>query len=233
MHHEFTWLEWLFEGVTPKNIHVYSALIVAFFLIGAALLYKRSLKSAEAELVPSPRLSLKNLFQVTVENVLSLMEGIIGPDARRYFPLMGGLFIYIFVNNMLGSIPGFSSATTNVNTNLACALTVFVYYNYLGIRKQGEVNYFKHFMGPVWWIAPLLLAIELISHIVRPVTLSIRLFANLTGDHIVLGIFSDLVPLILPIVFMAFGIFISFIQAFVFVLLSSVYIGLAVAHEEH
>ena len=218
MHHEFTWLEWLFEGVTPKNIHVYSALIVAFFLIGAALLYKRSLKSAEAELVPSPRLSLKNLFQVTVENVLSLMEGII---------------IYIFVNNMLGSTPGFSSATTNVNTNLACALTVFVYYNYLGIRKQGVVNYFKHFMGPVWWIAPLLLAIELISHIVRPVTLSIRLFANLTGDHIVLGIFSDLVPLILPIVFMAFGIFISFIQAFVFVLLSSVYIGLAVAHEEH
>ncbi len=228
------------DKVTPHNGHVFSGLLVAVILIVCAVIYKKSLLTPEQELVPSSKFSLKNLFQVTIEGVLGLMEGVIGPEAKYYFPLIGTLFIYIFVNNLLGAIPGFQPATGNVNTNAACAITVFVYYNYLGFKKQGLKKYLKHFasVGQLPWfmaifVVPLVFSIELISHCVRPLTLSIRLFGNLTGDHIVLGIFSDLVPLVVPVVFMAFGIFVSFIQAFVFSLLSTVYIGLAVAHEEH
>lgn len=230
--HEFTWFGWISDSVTHYNSHIFSGLLVAFFLILCAFLYRRSMKSIEEEIVPSDKFSLKNIMQVTVEGVLSLMQGVIGPDARLYFPLIGALFIYIFFNNLLGIIPGFLPATENVNTNFACSITVFVYYNYVGIRKHG-LSYFKHFMGPIWWLVWLMLPIELISHAVRPLSLSIRLFGNITGDHVVIGIFSELTPLIVPVLFLALGIFISFIQAFVFSLLSTVYIGLAVAHEEH
>ena len=194
----------------------------------------------EEELVPTDKLSLKNIFQVAVENLLGLMEGIIGPDAKLYFPLIGSLFIYIFINNLMGIIPGFLPATENVNTNFAMSITVFLYYNYVGIKKQGLMNYIKHFFGPtkglpvaMMWLPVLIFAIEIVSHVVRPASLAVRLFGNITGDHVVLGIFSELVPLIVPIIFFALGIFVSFIQAFVFSLLSTVYIGLAVAHEEH
>lgn len=220
-------------GLNEKYLHVYSGLLITFILLTAAWLYRLSLKTVDAEVVPDGRLSLKNFMQSSVELVLSLMEGIIGKEAKLYFPLIGTLFIYVLANNLLGSIPGFTPATGSVSTNLACSLTVFVYYNYLGIKKQGAKEYFKHFMGPVLFIAPLLIVIELISHFVRPLTLAIRLYGNLTGDHIVLGIFSDLVPIGVPVIFMAFGVFVSFVQAFVFTLLSTVYIGLAVAHEEH
>lgn len=230
MHHDFNWFVWL--GLSEKYVHVYSGILISLILITAASIYRLSLKTADEEVVPDGRLSLKNLLQAMVEAVLSLMEGVIGKEAKLYFPLIGTLFIYVLANNLLGSIPGFTPATGSISTNLACSLTVFVYYNYLGIKKQGVKEYLKHFMGPVLFIAPLLIVIELISHFVRPLTLAIRLYGNLTGDHIVLGIFSDLVPIGVPVIFMAFGIFISFVQAFVFTLLSTVYIGLAVAHEE-
>ena len=231
--HEFTWFGWISDKVTHHNIHIFTAGLVAVLLILFSLVYRRSLKSVEEELVPTGKVSLKNIFQVTVENILGLMEGVIGPDAKLYFPLIGSLFIYIFINNLMGVIPGFLPATENVNTNFAMSITVFLYYNYVGIKKQGIKNYLKHFMGPLWMLAPLMFLIELVSHIVRPVSLAVRLFGNITGDHVVLGIFSDLVPLIVPVIFFALGIFVSFIQAFVFSLLSTVYIGLAVAHEEH
>jgi F-type H+-transporting ATPase subunit a len=110
---------------------------------------------------------------------------------------------------------------------------VFLYYNVVGIKTQGLKNYLGHMTGPILWLAPLIFVIELISHLVRPMSLSLRLFGNINGDHVVLGIFSDLVPLVLPVIFMALGIFVSVIQAFVFTLLSTIYIGLATAHEEH
>lgn len=233
MHHDFTWFEWMWSFVNPKNSHVFSGLLVALLLTIAAVVYKKSLKPVSQEVIPDHRVSLKNIFQMAVEALYSLVEGIVGPKARIYFPLIGTLFIYIFVNNLLGAIPGFVPATGNINTNLACSLVVFVTYNYLGMKEHGFKNYMAHFMGPLLWMAPLFFMIEMISHLVRPLTLAFRLFGNLTGDHIVLGIFSDLVPLGVPVIFMAFGIFVSFVQAFVFSLLSTVYIALAVAHEEH
>ncbi len=229
---DFNWFGWMSDKVVEHNIHIVTGTFVALLLITLSFLYNRSLKAASEEVVPTGKFSLKNIFQYAVESLLSLMEGIIGHEARDYFPLVGGLFIYIFVSNLIGAIPGFIPPTENVNTNFACSITVFLYYNYLGVKKQGAKNYFKHFMGPVAWLAWLMLPIELISHIVRPVTLSLRLLINMFGDHLVLGVFSGLVPLIIPVIFMALGVFVAFIQAFVFSLLSTVYIGLAVAHEE-
>lgn len=230
--HQFTWIGWISDSINHHNSHIFTAIFVTLLLIGLGLLYKRSLKSVEEELVPSSKFSFKNVFQVIVEKLYGLVEDIIGKDAKKYFPLIGGVFIYVFVNNILGVIPGFLPATENIGTNWAVGITVFLYYNYQGIKSHGVVHYFKHFLGPVWWLAWLMLPIELISHAVRPISLGIRLYGNILGDHTVIAIFSELTPYVVPVIFLALGIFVSFIQAFVFSLLSTVYISLATAHDE-
>lgn len=232
--HDFSWFGLLSHGkINHHNIHIFSAGLVVLFLIVATLMVHRKLKRVEERLVPAPKTTLVNLFETAVENILGLMEGILGHDAPKYLPLIGTLFIYIFLCNTLALIPGFVPPTDNINTNLACSLTVFVYYHIMGIKAHGLKGYLKHFMGPILWLAPLIFVIELIGHCVRPVSLSLRLFGNITGDHLVLGIFSDLTPILVPVVFLALGLFVSFIQAFVFSLLSMIYINLATAHEEH
>lgn len=231
--HDFTWFGLLSDRINHHNIHVFSAAFVLLFIVVATLLVHRKLKNVEARLVPEPKGSLANLFEVSVEKILGLMEGVMGHDAPKYFPLIGTLFIYIFLCNCLALIPGFVPPTDNINTNLACALTVFVYYHVMGIKVHGVKGYLRHFMGPIIWLGPLMFVIELMGHLVRPVSLSLRLFGNITGDHLVLGIFSQLTPILVPVVFLALGLFVSFIQAFVFSLLSMIYISLATAHEEH
>lgn len=231
--HDFTWLGYLSGGkIDHHNTHMYTAGLIVLFLIVITLLIHRKLKKVEERLVPESKSTFVNIFEVAVEGILGLMEGILGKDAPKYFPLIGTIFVYIFLSNAIGLIPGFLPPTDNINTNLAISLTVFVYYNVMGVWSHGLKNYLKHFMGPIWWLAILIFPIELIGHIVRPVSLSLRLFGNITGDHLVLGIFSGLVPLFVPILFMALGLFVSFIQAFVFSLLSMIYINLATAHEE-
>ena len=212
--------------------HIVSAAIVALILIVAALLAWRRLKDIPKQLIPDGYITITNIFEMMTEAVLKLMEDIMGPAAARHLPLIGSLFVYLLVSNLIGVIPGFSSPTENINTNLACALVVFVYYNYVGIREQGLRRYLKHMAGPVIWLAPLLFTVEIVSHIVRPLSLSVRLMGNIAGDHLVLGIFSGLMPLLLPIAFMALAIFISIMQAFVFTLLSIVYIHMASWSEE-
>ena len=211
-----------------QPIHVITAAAVGLFLIVLAFFANRRLARTEQCLVPLDKLTPSTFFELLVESLLNLMEGVLGEEkAQKYFPLIGGLFTYIFFCNLVGLIPGLAPPTDNINTNAACAILVFIYYNYLGIKEQGFVNYLKHFMGPVIWLGPLMLVIELISHLVRPVSLSVRLFGNMTGDHLVLGVFSQLTPVLIPVIFLFLGLFISFIQAFVFSLLSIVYIGLA------
>ena len=231
--HSFTWFGLMSDKIGHHNIHVVSTTFIVLLIITATLMITRKLRRTEERLVPEPRGTLINLFETTVESILGLMEGIIGPDAPKYFPLIGALFIYIFISNVLGLIPGFLPPTDNINTNLACSLTVFLYYNAMGIKSHGLKNYIKHFMGPILWLGPLVFVIEIIGHLVRPLSLSLRLFGNITGDHLVLGIFSDLVPVLIPVIFLALGLFVSFIQAFVYSLLSIIYIALATAHEDH
>ncbi len=221
------------QFINEDTIHIILAAAVAIFLIALALLANRRLKKTEQCLIPSEKGSPATFFELIVESLLNLMEGVLGDRAQKYFPLIGSLFIYIFTCNVIGLIPGLVPPTENINTNAACAIVVFLAYNYLGIKEQGFLPYLKHFMGPVIWLGPLMFVIELISHIVRPVSLSVRLFGNMTGDHMVLGVFSQLTPIIVPIIFMALGLFISFIQAFVFSLLSIVYIGLATEEVHH
>lgn len=231
--HDFTWFSLISETVDHHNIHMFSSAFVVFCLLILSLLAYKKLSKTQECLVPRGRLSLVNVWEIVVEKLLGLVTSVIGHDAHKYFPLLGALFIYIFLCNLLSVIPGFLPPTDNINTNVACAMTVFLYYHYQGIRSHGFKNYLKHFMGPIIWLAPLIFVIELIGHLVRPVSLSLRLFGNITGDHMVLGIFSNLTPILIPVVFLGLGVFVAFIQAFVFTLLSTIYIALATAHEEH
>ncbi len=229
--HEFNWIALLSDKINHHNIHIFTSGLIVLLLSIAVLLVAKKLRNVEERLIPSPKGSLVNTFEAAVEGILGLVEGIIGSDAPKYFPLIGAIFIYVFLCNIVALIPGFVPPTDNINTNLAISLTVFVYYNAMGIKAHGLVNYLKHFLGPILWLGPLIAVIELIGHAVRPISLALRLFGNITGDHLVLGIFSDLVPLVVPVIFLALGLFVSFIQAFVFSLLSTIYIGLATAHE--
>lgn len=219
--------------INEGNLHVATAVFVALLLAVASILAWRRLKKTEDHIIPQRKITMATIFELVVEAVLHLMEDIIGPTARKHLPLIGTLFIYILTCNLLGVVPGFVPPTDNINTNFACAICVFLYYNFVGIKEHSFFKYFRHMGGPVIWLAPLMLAIELTSHLVRPVSLSVRLFGNMMGDHLVLGIFSDLVPLLIPIAFMALTIFVAFIQAFVFSLLSVVYIALATHSEGH
>jgi F-type H+-transporting ATPase subunit a len=228
----FSWLSYIFkEDATYIHVHHFALTALVVFILGC-IVYLR-LRHTEQALVPSPKLGVATIFEVATASILNLMEGIIGKDAVKYFPLVGTLFIFIFLNNLLGIFPGFLPPTDNLNTTLAMGVVVFIYFNYVGIREQGLVKYLKHFGGPVIYLAPLMFIIEFIGIAVRPLSLGLRLFGNMTGDHLVLGIFSDLIPLFVPVLFLGLAIFVSFIQAFVFSLLTTIYIGLALPHEEH
>lgn len=243
----FSLFQWLGEklGMSPSFVehylHVFTSIFVALVITLMSVLAWRKLQQTDERVVPEKRPTLSGIFELVVELLLGLMRDVMGPRADSYFPLIGALFIYILISNLLGVIPGFVPPTDNINTNVACALTVFLYYNAVGIKEQGIKKYFSHMFGPVKSlpillipiIPPVIFVIEIISHIVRPVSLSIRLFGNMTGDHLVLEIFSNLIPLGVPMIFMGLGIFISFIQAFVFSLLSIVYIALATEQEAH
>lgn len=236
---QFSIIEWLFSKLgfpgswATEYIHIVMSVVALFVILCTSLVAWRHLRDTQRRLIPDDKPSLANVFEVLIDAIQKTMEGAMGPGAGRHLPLVAALFIYILVCNLLGVIPGFVPPTDNINTNLACAIVVFVYYNVAGIKSQGFKRYLKHMAGPIIWLAPLMFAIELVSQLVRPVSLSVRLFGNITGDHVVLGIFSSLVPILVPVIFMALAIFVAFIQAFVFTLLSVVYISLATESGEH
>jgi F-type H+-transporting ATPase subunit a len=175
---------------------------------------------------------LQQILELSIEFLNAQLEEIIGHGGKRYLPMVATLGIFILFMNMIGLIPGFLSPTSNINVTAGCAITVFLYYNYLGIRKNGLVKYFKHFCGPVWWLSPLMLPIEIISHLARPFSLSVRLFANIFGEDLIILVFFSLLPVILPLPIMGLAIFTSFLQAFIFMVLTMIYIQQAVG-EEH
>lgn len=234
---DFNFLIWLGEKISflswinEETIHIASAAFVGIALLALAFVAYLRLRNAEKNLIPSKNITIAGVFEAASEMLLGLMEDAMGKQAIKYLPLIGGLFFYIFFCNLLSLIPGFLPPTDNINTNIPCAIIVFLYYNFVGIREQGFIKYFKHFAGPIIWLAPLMFSIELISHLVRPLSLSVRLFGNITGDHMVLGIFSQLTPLVVPVIFLFLALFVAFIQAFVFSLLSTVYIALATEAE--
>ena len=156
-----------------------------------------------------------------------------GKKGKQFIPLVGTLALFILFSNLLGLIPGFLPPTDNINITAGCAIIVFFSTHYFGVIESGA-SYFKHFTGPKWWLAPIMLPIEVIGHLARPLSLSLRLFGNITGDHLVLVIFSGLIPLVVPVFALFLGLFVSIIQALVFILLSMMYISSAIEHSsEH
>lgn len=175
---------------------------------------------------------VQQILELVVEFLNSQMEEVIGHGGKKYLPMVATIGIFILLMNLCGQIPGFASPTSSINVTVGCALVVFFYYNYLGARKQGLIAYLKHFAGPVPWMAPLMIPIEIISHLARPFSLSVRLFANIFGEHQVVAVFFTLLPFLLPIPIMALGLFTSILQAFIFMVLTMVYIAGALS-EEH
>lgn len=173
-----------------------------------------------------------HVFEILGEQFYQVAQSVLGAQgARRYFPMVAALFFFILFSNLLGLVPGLTPFTDNINVTAALGVFVFFYYHWVGIKAHG-LAYLKHFLGPVLWLAPLLLVIELASHLFRPLSLALRLRANILGDHIVLGIFSDLVPYFLPVLFYGLGVFVSLMQAFVFCLMTMVYISLSTSHDD-
>lgn len=223
----FNWTQ-LIKGIGHEYAHVATGAVVSLLVVILAILGRLALSSSN--IAPEGRLSLKGFFEVVLEFIIGLVKMVMGERGFIYVPLLGSLFIFILLNNLMGLVPGMTPATDNINTTLAIGIFAFVVYNFLGLREHGW-GYLKHFLGPFLLLAPLMLPIELVSHLVRPASLGLRLFGNMTGDHAVLGIFLDLVPIGVPVIFYFLGAFVSFIQAFVFTLLTMLYISMATAHE--
>ena len=175
----------------------------------------------------------------SVQHVAEAIEGFVGDMAaetighhyQRYLPYLVTLGLFILVGNLIGLVPGLESPTGVPIVPLGCAVVTWFYYNYQGIRENGLLGYLKHFMGPVWWLAPLLFLIEVCSHLARVMSLTIRLFANMFAGEMVTLVFFSLIPLFVPIIFMGLHIFVALIQTYIFVLLACVYLGEATAHE--
>lgn len=237
MEHGFNWLS-LIPGLDVHHYgHVYMAVIVIALVVVGSLIARLQLNAAKKRedegLLPDHHLSFRNFFEIIAEKLYTLAESVMGKhNAEKYFPIVGALFIFILTSNLIGMIPGLLPPTDNLNTTLALGLFVFLYYNFVGL-KEGGLNYLKHFAGPVIWLAPLMIVVELASHIFRPISLALRLRGNIMGDHIVLGIFNELTPFIVPFAFYAIGLFVCLVQAFVFCLMTMVYISLSATHEEH
>ena len=177
--------------------------------------------------------AVQNFLEMVVSGIRSLIGDVIGPGSDRYLPMLGAFAIFIFVANFFGLFFFLQPPTGVLSTTVALALISFVYFNAQGIREQGIVGYLKHFMGPVLWLAPLFFVIETIGNFARILSLSLRLFMNIYGEHTATGIFAGLAPIIVPWPLMALGLFTALLQAFIFVTLTAVYISLGTAHEEH
>jgi F-type H+-transporting ATPase subunit a len=235
------------QGFSDGHIalaHVLTALLVVVILVvGAAILHAKT-QDIQAAIVPEPKLTIRNFLELFVESTYGIMKDIMGEKAAKHFlPLIGTAGLFIFFSNFFGLVPGFAPPTSNFNTTVACALVIFFTTHIYGVKEHG-LKYFKHFLGPVtsgpWYAWPgvvalmlLMLVVEIISHLARPLSLSIRLAANLTADHTVVGGFYKLFALAAPLPMMVLGVIVCIVQTLVFCILSTVYISMAIAHEEH
>jgi len=215
--------------------HVFFAFVAVVLLIGFGTAARRRLDaSPDAGVLPERKLSPLLFFEVIVGAVWNLVRGMMTQsEARRHFPLICTLAFYIFTMNAMALLPGGVPATDNLNTNIVMGLTVFVVTHASGIRVQGIGNYLKHFMGPVLGLAPLMIVLEVVAHVVRPVSLSLRLLGNMYGDHQVMENFLGFELPLVPLPVMALGLIVVVVQTIVFTLLSTVFISLAVAHHDH
>lgn len=226
----FNWTQ-LIPNVGTEYTHVATLAVATVATFGIGLAARASLGNGEAAIVPSSKFSLRGIMELFTEMVSALVVMVIGEHGKKYTAFFTSVFFFILLNNLLGMLPGMNSANENINTTFGFGILMFLFYNFEGVRENGVVAYAKHFMGPVLFLAPLMFVIEMVSHFVRPFSLGLRLANVMVGDHTVLSVFLDLVPIGVPIPFYIMGIFVCCVQAFVFTLLSMVYVAFAIAHD--
>ena len=227
MEHPYLFFIKLFELIGLGHFahsypHIVYSWVVMIILIVLGLLASKG-----ASLVPT---KVQNLMEIIVSALEEFTIDITGEEGRWLFPLLATVFLYIFTCNIIGLIPGFYPPTASLNTTLSCALVVVIFTHVIGIKYHG-VKYIKHFLGPVWWMVPLIFPIEIIGHLARILSLSFRLMGNMMGHELVAGILFALAGLFFaPLPIMALGIFVALVQAFVFYLLSVMYFTGAIEH---
>lgn len=175
----------------------------------------------------------QQFLEMIVGGLRDMLRDIVGPHSEQYLYIIGGFASFIFVSNLFGLFFFLQPPTANINTTVALSTTAFLYYNFRGIQKQGIGHYLAHFGGPIWWLWPFMFIIEVIGHFARILSLAMRLFGNIFGEHTATGIFMGMLPFVVPWPMMGLGIFGAFLQTFVFIMLTMVYVGGAVATEEH
>jgi F-type H+-transporting ATPase subunit a len=217
----------LFELIGLDHFaHAYPHVIYSWVVM-VLLIVLGGLAAKGVSLIPSKG---QNFFEILVSGIEEFMVETAGEESRWFLPVIATVFIYIAACNLIGLIPGFFPPTASLNTTAACALTVFAFTHFIGVKCHG-VKYVKHFLGPIWWMSPLIFIIEIIGHLARVLSLSFRLFGNMMGHEIVLGILFALAGAFLaPLPIMALGIFVALVQAFVFFLLSIIYFSSAMEH---
>ncbi len=233
MHHSpsITWVG-LIPGLNELPVHVANAILIALIIVIMVLLGTRKIRNGNLEdlIIPEAKFSLQNLLETMVEAILKLISDTLGSDvARDFLFIIGASIFFILFSNLSGLIPGFTPPTDNLNTTAACALTVFFLTHYFGWKEHG-VKYLKQFVGPFLWLSPLMIPIEIIGHLARPMSLSLRLFGNIMGDHLVAAIFFMLCPILVPVPIAFLGLFVAIVQTFVFTLLSLAYFEGAISH---
>ncbi len=227
MEHPYLFFVKLFEVLGLGHFahtypHVIYSWVVMIILIVAGAAATKTIR-----MIPT---GAQNFFEIFISGMEEFMVDVIGEEGRWVFPIIGTVFIYVAACNLIGLIPGFLPPSANLNTTLSCALVVVVFTHIIGIKYHG-VKYIKHFMGPVWWMSPLIFIIEIIGHVARILSLSFRLFGNMMGHEIVLAILFGLAgAFFAPLPIMALGVFVALVQAFVFFLLSIIYFSGAMEH---
>lgn len=231
----FTWIGSLIHKYhLPIQEHVLTFAMIGFVLIIGGFIYRVKVSNLPSVIVPEKGISFRNIAEMYGNFIYGQCLAILGEkETPKYFSFIAIIFLVILTCNLIGIIPGFLPPTETLTTTLALGVFSFIYYNIKGCKEQGTINYIKHFAGPLWYLAFLIFPIEIISNLIRPISLALRLRSNMMGDHLVLAEFSKLAPVLVPIVFMILGILVSIIQAYVFTVLSMVYISLATSHHDH
>lgn len=226
---------------SPLANHSVTLILIGLMLVAVGIAYRSKIASVSNAVIPDKGITLRNLVEMYGEFIYTQCRAVLGEkQAKKYFSFTAIIFILIFLSNVIGLIPGFLPPTENLNTTLAIGCFSFIFYNIKGCKEMGTLNYIKHFAGPLWYMAVLIFPIEILSNLIRPVSLALRLRGNMMGDHQVLGTFLNLEIAGFPIAavggaipFYILGLLVCFIQAYVFTMLSMVYISLATAHHDH
>ena len=219
----FSWGQ-LFLG---EKAHLFSAFfgfaVLILFVFFGRLALKKNIE-------PAKKPSFIALLELFTSFIINLSDSVVGPEGRRMVPIFGAIFLIVWLQNLFTLVPGFAAATDNLNSTLAFGLCSFILYNFYGIKQHGW-TYVRQFLGPLWMIAPFFFILEVISHIMRPVSLGFRLYGNMMGDHAVLSTFVELVPFVVPVIFYFLGLFVCTMQAFVFTMLTMIYFSMAISDD--